>query len=296
MLIANTFAKNKDILISRGEAIEIGDGFRILDILKTSGANIKEVGSTNRTYINDYEENIDVNTAFILKVDKSNYEINGFTNEVSVKELTRLNNIIVVEDLGSGNIIDLQKYLSIHERTVKDSITDDVDIVCFSTDKILSSCQSGIISGKKEYIQKLRQNPMFRALRVGKNTTITLYETLKNYMYNDNTNIAMISILSQSEDDLYIRAKKIHYDIKNISTIEKSISYLGGGISKNLSKSSYCVSIKCNDIDSLHKKLAKENILGYIKNDSLKLDVMCIEDNDIPYIVHTLKILLGEYV
>ena len=296
MLIANTFAKNKDILIARGEAIEIGDGFRILDILKTSGANIKEVGSTNRTYINDYEENIDVNTAFILKVDKSNYEINGFTNEVSVKELTRLNNIIVVEDLGSGNIIDLQKYLSIHERTVQDSITDDVDIVCFSTDKILSSCQSGIISGKKEYIQKLRQNPMFRALRVGKNTTITLYETLKNYMYNDNTNIAMMSILSQNEDDLYIRAKKIHYDIKNISTIEKSISYLGGGISKNLSKSSYCVSIKCNDIDSLHKKLAKENILGYIKNDSLKLDVMCIEDNDIPYIIHTLKILLGEYV
>ena len=115
-------------------------------------------------------------------------------------------------------------------------------------------------------------------------------------MYNDNTNIAMMSILSQSEDDLYIRAKKIHYDIKNISTIEKSISYLGGGISKNLSKSSYCVSIKCNDIDSLHKKLAKENILGYIKNDSLKLDVMCIEDNDIQYIIHTLKILLGEYV
>ena len=175
LLISNTFCNGKDLLLSRGELIEIGDSFRILDILDISGAKVKEVGSTNRTYISDYAYNIDENTSAILKVSKSNYEISGFSSEVPSIELAKLckeNDIFLVEDLGSGLLTKTLKeeYGFSNIRNIVDSIEDGVDLLCFSTDKILSSTQGAIIAGRKDFIDKLKKNPMYRALRAGKNT------------------------------------------------------------------------------------------------------------------------------
>ena len=296
LLISNTFCNGKNLLLSRGELIEIGDSFRILDILNTSGAVVKEVGSTNRTYISDYESNIDINTSAILKVSKSNYEISGFSSEVSSRELAKLskaNNILFVEDLGSGLLTNdfKDEFGFSNIRNVADSIEDCADLVCFSTDKILSSTQGAIITGRKEFIVELKKNPVYRALRAGKNTIAIVYETLKLYLKNEENNIPFISILSQSEEELYQKSKKIlenleEYREKIEVFIEKSKSYIGGGTSSTTTKDSYtvCIRPKYIKIGDFQKNLRDCKIISNIKNGYLKLDVICIEKQDIDYV------------
>lgn len=296
LLISNTFCNGKNLLLSRGELIEIGDSFRILDILNTSGAVVKEVGSTNRTYISDYESNIDINTSAILKVSKSNYEISGFSSEVSSRELAKLskaNNILFVEDLGSGLLTNdfKDEFGFSNIRNVADSIEDCADLVCFSTDKILSSTQGAIITGRKEFIVELKKNPVYRALRAGKNTIAIVYETLKLYLKNEENNIPFISILSQSEEELYQKSKKIlenleEYREKIEVFIEKSKSYIGGGTSSTTTKDSYtvCIRPKYIKIGDFQKNLRDCKIISNIKDGYLKLDVICIEKQDIDYV------------
>ena len=296
LLISNTFCNGKNLLLSRGELIEIGDSFRILDILNTSGAVVKEIGSTNRAYISDYERNIDINTSAILKVSKSNYEISGFSSEVSSRELAKLskaNNILFVEDLGSGLLTNdfKDEFGFSNIRNVVDSIEDGADLVCFSTDKILSSTQGAIITGRKEFIVELKKNPIYRALRAGKNTIAIVYETLKLYLKNEENNIPFISILSQSEEELYQKSKKIleNLDIykENIEVfIEKSKSYIGGGSSSTNTKNSYavCIRPKYIKIGDFQKNLRDCKIISNIKDGYLKLDVICIEKQDIDYV------------
>ncbi len=267
-----------------------------MDILNTSGAVVKEVGSTNRTYISDYECNIDENTSTILKVSKSNYEISGFSSEVSSRELAKLskaNNILFVEDIGSGLLTNNLKdeYGFSKFRSVVDSIEDGVDLVCFSTDKILSSTQGAIITGRKDFIVELKKNPMYRALRAGKNTIAIIYETLKLYLKNEENNIPFISILSQSEEELYQKSKKIlekleeHRDKIEVF-IEKSKSYIGGGTSSAITKDSYaiCFRPKYIKIGDFQKNLRDCKIISNIKDGYLKLDVICIEKQDIDYV------------
>ena len=296
LLISNTFCNGKNLLLSRGELIEIGDSFRILDILNTSGAVVKEVGSTNRTYISDYESNIDINTSAILKVSKSNYEISGFSSQVSSRELAKLskaNNILFVEDLGSGLLTNdfKDEFGFSNIRNVADSIEDCADLVCFSTDKILSSTQGAIITGRKEFIVELKKNPVYRALRAGKNTIAIVYETLKLYLKNEENNIPFISILSQSEEELYQKSKKIlenleEYREKIEVFIEKSKSYIGGGTSSTTTKDSYtvCIRPKYIKIGDFQKNLRDCKIISNIKDGYLKLDVICIEKQDIDYV------------
>jgi len=296
LLISNTFCNGKNLLLSRGELIEIGDSFRILDILNTSGAVVKEVGSTNRAYISDYERNIDINTSAILKVSKSNYEISGFSSEVSSRELAKLskaNNILFVEDLGSGLLTNdfKDEFGFSNIRNVVDSIEDGADLVCFSTDKILSSTQGAIITGRKEFIVELKNNPIYRALRAGKNTIAIVYETLKLYLKNEENNIPFISILSQSEEELYQKSKKIlenleEYREKIEVFIEKSKSYIGGGTSSTTTKDSYtvCIRPKYIKIGDFQKNLRDCKIISNIKDGYLKLDVICIEKQDIDYV------------
>jgi L-seryl-tRNA(Sec) selenium transferase len=296
LLISNTFCNGKNLLLSRGEIIEIGDSFRILDILNTSGAVVKEIGSTNRAYISDYERNIDINTSAILKVSKSNYEISGFSSEVSSRELAKLskaNNILFVEDLGSGLLTNdfKDEFGFSNIRNVVDSIEDGADLVCFSTDKILSSTQGAIITGRKEFIVELKKNPIYRALRAGKNTIAIIYETLKLYLKKEETCVPLISILSQSENELYQKSKEIldNLDIykENIEVfIEKSKSYIGGGSSSTNTKNSYavCIRPKYIKIGDFQKNLRDCKIISNIKDGYLKLDVICIEKQDIDYV------------
>ena len=305
LLISNTFCNGKDLLLSRGELIEIGDSFRILDILDISGAKVKEVGSTNRTYISDYAYNIDENTSAILKVSKSNYEISGFSSEVPSIELAKLckeNDIFLVEDLGSGLLTNTLKeeYGFSNIRNIVDSIEDGVDLLCFSTDKILSSTQGAIIAGRKDFIDKLKKNPMYRALRAGKNTIAIIYETLKLYLRNEEKYIPIISILSQSEEELYQKSKEIldnleEYKDKIEIFIEKSKSYIGGGASSTNTKDSYavCMRPKYIKIGDFQKELRNYRIISNIKDGYLKIDTICIEKKDIDYVSKSIMDILN---
>ena len=184
LLVLAALAKAGEVLVSRGELIEIGDGFRIPYIMAESGAILREVGSTNRTHLADYESAISEETRLLLRVHPSNFKITGFTEKPSLEELvtlSRRSQIPLVEDLGSGCLVDLSMH-GIIEPAVRESIDAGVDIVMFSGDKLLGGPQAGIIAGKKELISRIRRHPLFRALRVDKLTIAALEATLSAYL------------------------------------------------------------------------------------------------------------------
>lgn len=184
MLVLNTLCKDKEAIVSRGQLVEIGGFFRVPDVMSFSGARLVEVGTTNRTHLYDYGNNINENTGVLLKVHTSNFKILGFTEDVSLEELVKLgyeSKIPVVEDIGSGTLIDFSKYGFTHEPTVQESIKKGVDVVTFSGDKMLGGPQAGIVIGKKVYIDKMKKNQLTRALRIDKMTLAALEGTLKYY-------------------------------------------------------------------------------------------------------------------
>ena len=219
MLILSTIAKGKNVITSRSELVEIGGSFRIPDVCRESGAELKEIGTTNKTHLRDYENAIDENTAALFKVHQSNFKILGFTEAVSSFELNSLKekyNIPIIEDLGSGVLIDLSKYGLSHEPTVQECIKNGVDIVSFSGDKLLGGVQAGIIVGKKEYIEKMKKNQLTRALRVDK-FTLSALEAVFSYYIDEELAISKIPTLNM----LTIKIEKL-YD-----KAQKLIEYLG---------------------------------------------------------------------
>jgi L-seryl-tRNA(Ser) seleniumtransferase len=184
LLALETLAHGREVIVSRGELIEIGGEFRIPDIMLRSGAVLREVGATNRTHLRDYAEAIGSNTALLLKVHTSNYRVIGFTAEVSSRELTELGRergIPVMEDLGSGSLIDLRPWGFPHQPTVSEVVASGVDLVSFSGDKLLGGPQAGIVVGKRAIVSRLKKNPWNRALRIDKFTIAALEATLHAY-------------------------------------------------------------------------------------------------------------------
>ncbi len=207
LLILCTLAQGGEVIVSRGELVEIGGQFRIPDVMKQSGAGLVEVGTTNRTRLSDYETAVTETTKAILKVHTSNYRIIGFTEETSIEQLAPLREkygIPLVEDLGSGALLDLTKYGLPGEPNVQDALRCGADIVCFSGDKLLGGPQAGIIAGKKEYIEKMRSNPLFRALRIDKITAAFLETILLEYrsMERALVRIPTLRMLTQNEKEI----------------------------------------------------------------------------------------------
>lgn len=301
LLVLNTICKDKEAIISRGELVEIGGSFRIPEIMKLSGGRLVEVGTTNRTHLKDYEEEISENTGAILKVHTSNYKILGFTKEVKSKELVDISlkyNIPVIEDLGSGLIEKLEIDGAYDEKTARECIECGVDIITFSGDKLLGGPQCGIIIGKKLWIEKIKKNQLNRALRVDKFTLAALEATLKEYVKGCSFNIPTINMLTLSLKEI---EKKIDLLIKELSTlsdkfsIEKSLekSLAGGGSLPLLELDTYVLKISSKFLKEhiIEEELRKNNIPIVVRVNKGKviIDGRCLILDDIRVIKEAFK-------
>ncbi len=309
MLVLSTMAKNKEVIVSRGELIEIGGSFRIPDVMSQSGAHLVEVGTTNKTHLWDYENAITENTAALLKVHTSNYRVVGFTSAVDSEELSVLKekyNIPIIEDLGSGVLVDLSKYGLEYENTVQDSLRRGVDVVTFSGDKLLGGPQAGIIVGKKKFIDACKKNPLTRAFRVDKFTIAALEGTLKYYLDEEKAmeDIPTLRMLTIPLDVLNRKAESLKKSIEdNISTkyieanIEDSYSEVGGGSLPTERIPTRCVvlDIKTISINSFEENLRTNHIplIARINKDRVYLDVRTIDDKEIELVVDAIKYALG---
>jgi L-seryl-tRNA(Ser) seleniumtransferase len=232
LLILDTFAKGREVIVSRNQLIEIGGGFRLPDVLARSGARLIEVGATNKVYLKDYERALTPDTALLLRSHPSNYRISGFTHDVSGGELVALGKrtgIPVVEDLGSGALVDLAEYRLPHERTVQEAVGEGIDLIAFSGDKMLGGPQAGVVVGRSVLIARLRSNPLLRALRVDKLTIAALAQTLRLYLSpQTRTQIPFYGMLAASLKDLRTRAERYASELAGCSIVE-STAYVGGG-------------------------------------------------------------------
>ncbi len=240
LLVLNTLAEGREAVVSRGELIEIGGEFRIPDVMAKSRTILREVGTTNRTRLSDYEKAIGPDTGVILKVHTSNYRIVGFTEEADLASLVVLgkkNNIPVFDDLGSGCLINLDEYGLEHEPTVREALATDVDVVTFSGDKLLGGPQAGIIVGKKDIIARIKKNPLNRALRIDKFTLAALEATLMHYLVPEKAPAALrpLKALTEPLADVKKRARKLmaklrRADIAGLTfELKEALSAAGGG-------------------------------------------------------------------
>jgi L-seryl-tRNA(Ser) seleniumtransferase len=313
LLALNTLAKDTEVVVSRGELVEIGGSFRVPDIMSKSGCHLKEVGTTNRTHLRDYEQAVTERTGLFLKVHTSNYKIEGFTASVGLAELSvlgRKNNIPVMEDLGSGTLVDFSSYGLPFEPLVSDSISSGADVVTFSGDKLLGGPQSGIIVGKKETIDRIKANPLTRALRIDKLTLGALEATLK--LYRDEKRaireIPTLRMLTMSYEQTCNKAVALQGRIKKaLGTKNRDTnarveladleSRPGGGSFPELKLPTQCVTIRPQNMSvaKLERslRLSSPPIIGRIEGDRYILDPRTIQTGQDEIISTTLeKILL----
>ncbi|MEO0162454.1 MAG: L-seryl-tRNA(Sec) selenium transferase [candidate division WOR-3 bacterium] len=307
LLILNTLCKGKEVIISRGQLIEIGGSFRIPEVMAQSGAILREVGTTNRTHLKDYETAINENTGALLRVHQSNYRIIGFTKEVPLEELVSLGrkyNLPVIDDLGSGALIDFSKYDLPKEPLVQDSIKIGADLVCFSGDKLLGGPQAGIIVGKKEYIERLKRNPLTRALRCDKVTSAILEATLQLFLYKEELiieNHGVMELILKPISKIKSQARWCLKRLENLPglkcSIESSVSEIGGGSLSTEQLPTYVLAIKPEKmpVERLARamRLNRPPIFGRIEDDRYLLDFRTIFEGEERPIVEALKRIIG---
>lgn len=279
LLILDTFAKGREVAVSRNQLIEIGGGFRLPDVLRRSGAELVEVGATNKVYLHDFERALSPRTALLLRSHPSNFRITGFTNDVDAAELCKLGKragIPVVEDLGSGALVDLADYGLPHERTVQEAVADGIDLVAFSGDKMLGGPQAGIIVGSATLIARLRNNPLLRALRVDKMTLAALGETLRIYAAERRTEIPFYAMLAATPAQLRERAERYCDAVAQLEIVE-STAFVGGGSLPEHGIASIAVAIG-EHVDALAARLRRETppIVARVESGKLLLDMRSI--------------------
>lgn len=298
LLALTALAKRKEVIVSRGEAVEIGGGFRIPDVMRQSGAKLVEVGTTNCTYIADYEQAINDRTAALLRVHPSNFRVEGYTHGVALEDLIALgnkHNIPVFDDLGSGCFLDTSVFGLAPEPMVQKSIAFGVGLACFSGDKLVGGPQAGIIVGKKLFVDKLKKHPLARALRIDKTRLAALAATLLHYLKGEALQkVPIWRMVSMSLDDVEKRAKWWAQALDSVATVVKGESMLGGGSLPGSTLPTMLVSLegkgtkKGASLAHLLGQKLRQNappIIGYISGDILFLDPRSVlpEEDDIMF-------------
>lgn len=297
LLVLETLAAGREVVVSRGQLVEIGGSFRIPDVMAKSGATLVEVGATNRTHLWDYERAITERSALLLKVHTSNYRMIGFTSEVPLPDLVDLakkRGLLTMEDLGSGCLVDLSHLGLGTEPTVTEVVSSGVDVVTFSGDKLLGGPQAGIIVGKKAIIEQVKKNPMNRALRIDKFTLAGLESTLRLY-YDRQTVFAKIptlAMLSASIASIDKKARRLARMLKKMvadscyAYVVDSESMVGGGAMPGRSLPTKAVAVKpfAVTVNSLEEGLRRLSlpVVGRIENDQFIMDMRTVSDQEIP--------------
>ncbi|MGM0461523.1 MAG: L-seryl-tRNA(Sec) selenium transferase [Fibrobacterota bacterium] len=309
MLVLNTLSKNKEAIVSRGQLVEIGGSFRIPDVMEQSGALLREVGTTNRTHLRDYEGAIrtdqdEIQTGLLLHVHTSNYYISGFTSAVGVGEMASLahrHNIPVYDDLGSGALIDLSRWGLPREPTIQDSIKHGADIVSFSGDKLLGGPQCGIIAGKKEIIDRIRKNQLSRSLRCDKMTYAVLEGTLRLFLDPKKLHEEhpVVSMLTRSVEDIHKEAKSLYRRIQPLIknradiSLHRDISQVGSGSLARAEIPTWCISLHSRHLstDSIGRSMRSHipPVFGRIKNDAYLLDCRTLKKDEHGFVIDALQ-------
>ena len=299
LLILNSLALRKEVIVSRGELVEIGGSFRIPEIMTRAGAKLKEVGTTNRSHARDYKEAISVKTAMLMKVHTSNYEVTGFTSNVSESDLAKIahnDQVPFVIDLGSGTMVNIEKFGLPHEPTVQEALSNGADLVSFSGDKLMGGPQAGLIAGRKELVAKIKKNPMKRAMRCDKMTIAALTAILKIYSNPKQLceRIPTLRLLTRDPKEIHQTARRIipalkaklgkTYSIK----IEPCQSQIGSGAlpTEKVPSVALKISLKMkrgsgkslNGLSKIFRELPKP-VIGRIQDNAFWMDLRCLEKN-----------------
>ena len=308
LLTLNTLAKAREAIVSRGQLVEIGGSFRIPDVMRSSGAILREVGCTNRTHLRDYEAVINEQTALLLRVHTSNYRIVGFTAEVSAEELVvlgRKQGIPVMEDLGSGSFVDMARFGLHGEPTVAEVMQTGVDVVTFSGDKLLGGPQAGVILGRKEIVAECRKNPLTRALRVDKMPLAVLEATLR--LYRDERQalekvptlrmIAMpLAIIEERAQHLAALIREADLQNRLQVQVQRSSSQVGGGALPNQDLPTYAVAVSSPGMSTHRIEASLRNnkppIIGRIESDQYLMDVRTLQAEEFPVMQQAFQRLL----
>lgn len=308
LLVLNTLAEHKEVVVSRGELVEIGGAFRIPDVMAKSGAILREVGTTNRTHPQDYEGAINDRTALLLKVHTSNYRIVGFTAEVPLQglvEIGRRYGLPVMEDLGSGLLLDLSQYGLRGEPTVKDALASGADVVTFSGDKLLGGPQAGLILGKREIVEQVRKNPLTRALRIDKLTLAALEATLFAYLDEELAlgDIPALRMLTTPLEVLKRRARKLQRLIRRASLevdveLLMEASQVGGGAFPFQDLPTWVVAVRPLGIglEAFEEGLRSGDppVVARISGDRVLFDTRTLADDELPLVAEAIaKVLSG---
>jgi L-seryl-tRNA(Ser) seleniumtransferase len=281
LLILMTFAQDREVIISRGQLVEIGGGFRIPDVMRQSGAALVEVGTTNRTYARDYEAAITENTAALMRVHRSNFRLVGFIHEPSLAEMVSLageRDLLLFDDLGSGTLLDTAPYGLAHEPTIQESVAAGASLVSCSGDKLLGGPQAGLILGRADMIAHLKKFPLTRALRVDKTTLAALQATLRHYLLGEATDkVPVWRMISHSEPSLKKRARMWARKLKGLGVTAQVVpgrSTVGGGSLPGETLPTHLVALEAGSPDTVATRLrgGEPPIITRIEDDRLVLD------------------------
>lgn len=297
LLVLSALATKQRVVIARSQLVEIGGGFRVPDVMKQSGAKLVEVGTTNKVRLSDYREAFEERTAVVMRAHRSNFKIVGFTEEPEMSgivEIAHMKHVLVVDDLGSGALVDTAKYGLAHEPTVQESLEAGVDILCFSGDKLLGGPQAGIIVGRKELLARIRKHPLARAVRADKTCLAGVTATLTHYLRDEaEREIPILRMMSMRAEQVRVRAEAWREALGQGEVVE-SASTVGGGSLPEESMPTFVLALSVKSPDKFLKKMREANppVIARTENDRVLLDPRTVFEEQDATIISILRSLL----